>query len=250
MAPGIGNGRVEFLLGQEMIVDQIAEAMGAALGNALLVVDGDTDDLSHLGRRFLIFFRERAFSGPVDQLQDPQKEFFKNDRIDEHLACSKPRFHVPATVEFQIRADLPQFFFVIDVADVERHLLAGGITGNAAGGYGNPDLGNLGFGLESRHQLARLPVHHENRHTFGIEKSGDFILEVDQDFIQIGSGIDLVANALQPIAVGDLGLEVVNIGFLNPEFLGFLVHNRIRVSLGFIRGCDRWGPPRKHSGNG
>ena len=57
------------------------------------------------------------------------------------------------------------------------------------------------------------------------------IMEIDQNFIEVRCGIYFVADALQPVAISDLGLEVLDIGFLDPELLGFLVHNSIHLAV-------------------
>ena len=117
-----------------------------------------------------------------------------------------------------------EFRRIIDVADIDRLLLAGGIAGETVNGYRDTDFRYLLTGFKPRYQLPRLAVHHENRDALGFEEMADVILEVDQNLIQVGGRINPVADLLKVVAVGAFGLEVRRRGVSEPQAFRFHRH--------------------------
>ena len=93
---------LDVLLGDEPLVDERPELGGlVGAGGAVLVVEGDAEDLAELLRGLDVLLREGAAAALVDELQHAQQVLVEQDRGREHLRRLEAGGLVPALVEAQ-----------------------------------------------------------------------------------------------------------------------------------------------------
>ena len=141
---GGGDRLLDVLLRDEALVDQRAE-LGRLVGarGAVLVVEGDAQDLRELLRRLHVPGGEGAAAPLVDQLEDAQQVLVEEDRRREDLGRAEAGVLVPARVEAQARVERRELGRVVGVLDVDRLAGEGGEARRSrrrSSGRGSPDL--------------------------------------------------------------------------------------------------------------
>ena len=95
--PRVGDRLLHVLLGEQALVHQGPELAGlVGAGGAVLVVEGDAQDLGQLLRRLLVLGGEGPAAPLVDELHDPQEVLVEDDGAAQHLGGAEARWPCPS----------------------------------------------------------------------------------------------------------------------------------------------------------
>ena len=201
---------LQVLLGDEPLVHEqpVLRRLVAARG-AVLVVERDAEDLGELLGRLLVFGRERPAIALVDELQDAQQVLLEQDGCGQDLAGAEVTRLVPAGVELQVRMKAGELGGIVRVLDVRGLAAQGRESGDGAERLGDPDLLDLGAGLDQREQFLVLGVEGEDRDALGVHEVEHLVLDVDEDVLDAAGRVDGIGDLDQPLSVRELLLRPV-----------------------------------------
>ncbi len=208
------------------MADEVIEAGLAAREDAVLVVQGDAQDLGDLLEQALLVGRELAPALAVDDLDDPHDGVLVHDGKGEHLGRPVARLLVPGLVEEERLVDLFELLLVVGIGDVDAAARVGHEARDAAVRDGQPDLLELGAREVERVELVAGLVGHVDRDQQGVEERKDAFLVLDEDVLDVLGGMDLVGDVEQFLALVELLGKGRYGGYIQPFHHLCRVHRR------------------------